>query len=755
MRWRGRAGHTVLCLSSVALLTPAGTLSSTQAQGPQLRIGSRFEQQLYLKASNTNPGDKFGILAISGDTMVVSAREEFSDATGVNGNQGDNSAAYSGAAYVFVRNGTSWSQQAYLKASNTDGGDLFGWSVAISGDTIVVGAQGEASIATGVNGDQSDNTFQYIGAAYVFTRTGTQWSQQAYLKASNTTATNAAFGYSVAIDDDTLVVGANNSEQGTGSAYVFARSGTTWSQQAYLKGSNTESLDIFGQSVAIYGDTLVIGAYREDSNATGSNGDQSNNSVRDSGAVYIFTRNGTVWSQETYLKASNTGVGDTFGVSVALSDDTLVVGAWEEASNATGSNGDQSSNSVPEAGAAYVFTRSGTQWSQQAYLKASNPGLADFFGRWVRMFDDTLVVGANHESSNATGVNGDQSDNSVPEAGAAYVFTREGTVWSQQAYLKATVTGVDDRFGRSVDISEDTIVVGAFLEDSNATGSNGDPHDNSMPDAGAVYVFDYSFDDPDDGGAAPTAPSKLKATAISTSEIELNWKDNSANENEFRVEMKPPGNAFRDLASVAANSIGTTVTELLSGTTYRFRVRARNASADSPYSNQAKATTDEGEPPPGSTDPCFRNNQTACLLDGSVGDEVLGRGSIGHGGGRFEVTVTMRDFANPPDGPGDLFSGMIQHYDGESSETDQAVSFYSFEEGNGEIFVKMVDACSSGFSSFWVFAAGATNAETVILIRDTWTGQVYRIDNPRGGDFFFPPDTQAFKTCDATQPGSG
>ena len=179
----------------------------------------------------------------------------------------------------------------------------------------------------------------------------------------------------------------------------------------------------------------------------------------------------------------------------------------------------------------------------------------------------------------------------------------------------------------------------------------------------------------------PAAPTDLSAMALSSTEIRLGWQDNSANEDEFRVEKKPLGEPFQDIGSVAANSIGTTVTELLPSTTYRFRVRARNAFGDSPYSKRAEATTDEGEPPPGSTDPCFRNNQTACLLDGSVGDEVAGRGSSGHGDGRFEVTVTMRNFANPPDGPGDLFSGVIQHYDGESSETEQAVSFYSLNEG--------------------------------------------------------------------------
>jgi hypothetical protein len=138
-------------------------------------------QQAYLKASNTEAGDQFGLaVAISGDTVVVGAPTEDSNATGVNGNQGDNNAASSGAAYVFVRNGTTWSQQAYLKASNTGAGDLFGRAVAISGDTIVVGANGEDSDGTGVNGNrQGNNSSSSSGAAYVFVRNGTTWSQQA------------------------------------------------------------------------------------------------------------------------------------------------------------------------------------------------------------------------------------------------------------------------------------------------------------------------------------------------------------------------------------------------------------------------------------------------------------------------------------------------------------------------------------------------------------------------------------------------
>lgn len=144
-------------------------------------------QQAYLKASNTEADDLFGAaIAISGDTAIVSARWEDSSATGINGNQTDNGLVTSGAVYVFIRNGSSWSQQAYLKASNTGSGDLFGYSIAISGDTLVVGAPGEDSSATGINGNQANNSAFESGAVYIFTRNGTSWSQQAYLKASNT-----------------------------------------------------------------------------------------------------------------------------------------------------------------------------------------------------------------------------------------------------------------------------------------------------------------------------------------------------------------------------------------------------------------------------------------------------------------------------------------------------------------------------------------------------------------------------------------
>ena len=484
----------------------AGLAASVLISGFDLSAATPLQiaQQAYLKASNTGALHYFGrSVAVSGDTVVVGAWQESSSATGVNGNQANNSATNSGAAYVFVRSGTEWSQQAYLKASNTGANDYFGLSVAVSGDTIVVGAPNEASNATGVNGDGTDNRAFGSGAAYVFVRSGTNWSQQAYLKASNT-GSGDHFGGAVAVSGDTAVVGADfensaatgvndgqtdKSARWAGAAYVFVQSGTNWGQQAYLKASNTGVADEFGQSVAISGDTVAIGAWYEDSNATGVNGNESNNDALDSGAVYVFVRNGTSWTQQAYIKASNTGANDYFGLSVALSGDTLVVGAIWEDSNATGVNGNQNDNSALQAGAAYVFVRNGTNWSQQAYLKASNTGSGDSFGGSVAVSGDTVVVGAHYEESNATGVNGDGIDDSAPASGAAYVFVRKGTNWTQQAYLKASNGGAADYFGTSVGISGNTIVAGAMGEASNAIGVNGDQSDNSVRWAGAAYIF--------------------------------------------------------------------------------------------------------------------------------------------------------------------------------------------------------------------------------------------------------------------------
>jgi hypothetical protein len=488
-------------------LSPTGLLVSVDDRGAHYPISvDPMVQQAYLKASNSDANDNFGwSVSVSGDTVVVGAPNEASAATGVNGDQSDESAPGAGAAYVFVRTGSTWSQQAYLKASNTEAGDDFGSTVSSFGDTVVVGASGEDSGASGVNGDGTDNSAINAGATYVFVRTGANWSQQAYLKASNTEEGDE-FGSSVLISDDLIVVGAigessgatgvngdqdDNSASGSGAAYVFVRSGTTWSQQAYLKASNTDptTLDYFGWSVACSGESVVVGALLEASTATGVNGDQFNNGAPEAGAAYVFVRNGGVWSQQAYLKASNTGAGDNFGGAVAISGDTIVVGAIGEDSFASGINGNQADNSAMVAGAAYVFTRTLGTWTQQAYLKSSNPWTQDIFGASVGVSGDTVVVGAWGEDSAATGVNGNQSDESAPVSGAAYVFVRSGSMWSQLAYVKSSNTGAFDELGRSVAVADETVIAGAWLEDSAASLVNGDQGDNNASGAGAAYVF--------------------------------------------------------------------------------------------------------------------------------------------------------------------------------------------------------------------------------------------------------------------------
>jgi cysteine-rich repeat protein len=457
---------------------------------------------IYVKASNTRWDAEFGrtlALSADGSTLAVGAPYEDGTATGINGDQTSSQSNYAaGAVYVFVRSGTTWVQQAYVKSSLTDQqGIVFGSSVALSADgsTLAVGSIGVL----------------YRGAVFVFTRSGTTWSQQADLRASNAGVYDD-FGSSISLSGDgsTLAVGApgedsaatgidgdqaNNAASDSGAVYMFTRSGTTWSQQAYVKASNTGAGDYFGGvRLSDDGSTLAVGASLEDSAATGIDGDQANNAAPDSGAVYVFTRSGTTWSQQAYIKASNTNAGDEFG-SIALSGDgaTLAVGAFLEDSAATGINGNQADNSAISSGAVYVFTRSGMTWTQQAYVKASNTDYDDGFGLRTKLSTDgsTLAVGAYNESSAATGINGDQADDSAIRAGAVYRFTRSSTTWTQQAYVKASNTRPNNYFGFGLALSGDglTLAAGAPWERSAATGIGGDQTSTSAQNAGAVYVF--------------------------------------------------------------------------------------------------------------------------------------------------------------------------------------------------------------------------------------------------------------------------
>lgn len=387
----------------------------------------------YFKASNTEKADQFGYgvsLSWDGRVMAVSAAEE------------DNGA---GAVYVFTDSNGDWSQQAYIKASNTNDFDKFGSSLALSSDgsVLAVGASREKSAATGINGDQTDNSANHSGAVYLFTQ-----------------------------------------------------SDGTWSQQAYIKASNTEENDEFGISLALSADggTLAVGAEDEDSNAIGIDGNQADNTVNNSGAVYVYTQSGDAWSQQAYIKASNTGMGDFFGSSLALSIDgnILAVGARGESSNDSGVDADQLNDAATSSGAVYIFNRDDGSWLQQAYIKASNPDAGDLFGSSLALSSDgsVLAVGARQEDSYATGINGNQSDNSAGNSGAVYLFAQSNGTWSQQAYIKASNTE-KDLFGYSLALSVDGrfLTVGATAESSSAIGIDGNQMDNSAQTSGAVYVF--------------------------------------------------------------------------------------------------------------------------------------------------------------------------------------------------------------------------------------------------------------------------
>lgn len=332
-----------------------------------VRSGTSWTEEGNLSATNAGANDGFGTsvaLSNDGNTLAVGAPGEDGSNTGIDPPSNE-LASNSGAAYVFVRSSSIWGQEAYVKASNTGANDGFGTSVALSndGNALAVGAPGQ------------DDTATDSGGAYVFVRSVATWSQEAFVKASNPDAQDA-FGHSLALSGDgsTLAVGAyreasnatviggdqsNNSASDSGAVYVFLRSGTTWNQQAYVKASNTQADDQFGWALALSsdGNTLVVGARYEDSNATGVGGDQTNNTPTNSGAAYAFVRSGGTWAQRSYVKASNTGSGDQFAWSLALSADgnTLAVGANNEDSNATGVGGNPDDDSVSNSGAAYLY----------------------------------------------------------------------------------------------------------------------------------------------------------------------------------------------------------------------------------------------------------------------------------------------------------------------------------------------------------------------------------------------------------------
>ena len=493
-----REAHLAACWSEELAGETAVELDPEQARSA-LRLpreasakAKAIVPNAYLKPRNTGAGDFFATLAVSGDTVVVGAPFEDSTANKVNGNAGSNSARNSGAAYVFVKSSGQWVQQAYLKASDGAAGDQFGFSVAISGDTVVVGAYAAGDITTATATTPATQT-QYVGAAYVFTRSAAKWTQQPILTPTVKSIVGDAFGYSVAVAGNTAVIGAigesttKASKPGVapvvraipaGAAYVFFRASTTWSQQGYLKASRPEANDQFGIAVAVSGDTVVVGAPNESGNGEGADGGQSNNLAKASGAAYVFTRSATTWRAQAYLKPSNTDAGDQFGRAVGISGERVIIGAPGEASSARRVDGNPRNNRAPNAGAAYVFSRTKAKtWRQQAYLKANESGAGDSFGFAVAISGSTAVVGAMNEDSGGK------------NAGAAHIYTRDPSGWSWQSVLRAGNRGAGDKFGFSVAVSGEMVVCGALSEAGDTTTVNG-PSNNRAFDAGAAYVFE-------------------------------------------------------------------------------------------------------------------------------------------------------------------------------------------------------------------------------------------------------------------------
>ncbi len=318
-----------------------------------------------------------------------------------------------GAAYPVTVDPLMWVQQGKLTASDTTGMDNFGWAVALSGDTAVLGAP-----------DKSAG----IGAAYVFARSCGAWSQPQELDPADDVP-GQGFGAAVAIDADTLMVGAQAANSYKGAVYVFTRSGSSWSQAQVLTASDGQPGDQFGAAVAVQGDTAIVGA-------SAQNGAQ--------GGVYVFTRSGSTWSQAAESSPAGGASGDQIGSSVALDGSTAIIGA-------PGTDG--------QRGAAYVFVGEGSTWSSKTKLVASDAAPGDQLGSAVAVSGSTALLGA-YDRNSATG--------------AAYVFTGSGSSWAQQKELLAQDATSGDRFGWTLAITGDTAIVGAPLKAASQ---------------GAAYVF--------------------------------------------------------------------------------------------------------------------------------------------------------------------------------------------------------------------------------------------------------------------------
>ena len=408
-----------------------------------------WSEQQKLAASDGMVGDWYGSsVALDGDTLVVGSYKD------------DDKGSNSGSVHVYVRSGTTWSVQQKLVADDGAEFDGFGRAVALSGETLVVGAYGDED----------------KGSVYVFVRSDTSWSKQQKITASDG-AIGAYFGYSVALAVDTLVVGAEGDfvkGSFSGSVYVYVRSSSSWSLQQKITADDGLEDDYFGSSVAISGETLVVGAYGDD------HGD--NNMCSRCGSAYVYVRSSTSWSEQQKLVADdgflpNTltpkpgKIGEEFGISVAISGETLVVGAHGNTYLNDFYNGDAS-------GSVYVYVRSGTSWFEQQEISSS--ASYEYFGISVALSSDNMVVGVEkgwvYEDYDLLDYDCDEVKKKTyppcykwdPEwhlLRGVYVYVRSGTSWSVQQEIVPSDGAAFEYFGSSVALSGKTFVVGAYGDD--------------------------------------------------------------------------------------------------------------------------------------------------------------------------------------------------------------------------------------------------------------------------------------------------
>jgi hypothetical protein len=416
------------------------------------RQNGAWQEEAYIKASNTDAFDEFGrTVALEDNVLVVGAPYEDSNGAGVGGDETSDGLDAAGAVYVFRRVGDAWQQEAYIKPSDPKALALFGWHVSIDDEVLVVGAPGVFSV----------------------------------------------------FPDDPI----NTASPNQGAAYVFRFNGTTWVEEGVLQASNGEALDQFGFQVSVDDDFLAVGAIGEASGVGGDARDPLDNTKPMSGAVYVFEYLGDTWQETAYLKAAFPDgpvnpppfpdclaffecEGDRFGARVALDDETLVIGAYLEDSAANQIDGDAVNNAARNAGGAWVFRRSADGvWAQEAYLKPFNAEGDDLFAQNLGVANDLVAVAANGESSGSRGIGGDPSNNNSPSAGAVYLFRRQGTTWQQIEYIKSSNAESPDNFGVDTVLTDNMLVVGAVWESGGSPGLGADPEDNNAPRSGAFYVF--------------------------------------------------------------------------------------------------------------------------------------------------------------------------------------------------------------------------------------------------------------------------